>query len=650
MKIPFLYIPIILLAVLASTCKLDETAGRNPPEASFTVQNNGCVAPCNVTFINGSKFADDYSWEFGDGKTSDKDDPTNLYQRGGTYTAILTATSSDPSGTILTDKDSIEITILGENDPEAIFDVDETSCIVPCEVSINNKSRNADDYFWDFGDGNSGPQVTNPFTHTFTDTGTFDICLIATNGTTSDTLCKTVSVKSPATPIASFEIDSINHNGYAPLFVRFKNTSVNADTYTWDFDHDGNTSDLENPSYTYNGSGTYHVSLVAEHSINELKSDPFTLELVVKNPNTFVDQYSNNIASEYALASTADGGYIITGVFLTPAPSEELWILATDSRGTIEINKKYDGGQEDKNSGKDIIRNPNGGYAIAGITKDTENKDDVWVVIADENGDTLTTRKYDAGERRKEEVYGITHRMGGGFAILGFISDTRSNGDIWLLFTDTNGDTLNTVKYNIGGEQKAYDMIQTQNGGYAIVGYSDNGTITEGLLLVVDAQGQIQNPNNQTFSLGNSVNVLYGITQLPNGDFAMVGNTSNGLDTDIWLLVTDVNGNIRSGINKNLTSILDGNDMGDDVAYDIVPTPEGGFAITGGKHNGTKIDLLLLITDDNGNKITEKIYPQATAGTEMVQTHDGGYAIVASSGAPSYDLILVKTDANGNAN
>ena len=55
--------------------------------------------PCvneNITFTdNSSAGATGYSWDFGDGATSEQADPEHTYANSGTYNAVLTVTDND---------------------------------------------------------------------------------------------------------------------------------------------------------------------------------------------------------------------------------------------------------------------------------------------------------------------------------------------------------------------------------------------------------------------------------------------------------------------------------------------------------------------------------------------------------------------------
>lgn len=72
------------------------------PEAAFSTEVDGL----SVTFTNTSKYADSYSWDFGDGATSSAKDPSHTYAASGLYTVKLTATNS-----VGTDEETKEVTV-----------------------------------------------------------------------------------------------------------------------------------------------------------------------------------------------------------------------------------------------------------------------------------------------------------------------------------------------------------------------------------------------------------------------------------------------------------------------------------------------------------------------------------------------------------
>jgi gliding motility-associated-like protein len=105
-------------------------------------------------------------------------DPTYTYQEPGVYSVTLTATNELGDTVSLTKELIIEVL---EN-PVAKFAVYPTTPLnVPGEtLYTQNRSLNATEYFWDFGDGHTSTEVEPQ--HQYSKEGTFSITLIARNG------------------------------------------------------------------------------------------------------------------------------------------------------------------------------------------------------------------------------------------------------------------------------------------------------------------------------------------------------------------------------------------------------------------------------------------------------------------------------------
>ena len=127
------------------------------------------------------------------------------------------------------------------------------------------------------------------------------------------------------------------------------------------------------------------------------------------------------------------------------------------------------------------------------------------------------------------------------------------------------------------------------------------------------------------------------------GGYIVTGNTGYY----IILLKTNANGNIIWAKTYGGTS--------GDYATSVQQTSDGGYIVAGYTQSfgAGYPDVLLIKTDANGNIIWAKTY----GGTDwdyalsVQQTSEGGYIVAGytqSFGAGSGDIFLIKTDANGN--
>jgi len=122
----------------------------------------------------------------------------------------------------------------------------------------NTTSAGTWNWLWKFGD--SATSTVQDPVHQYGNVGTFNITLIASNSSCSDSIMHFITIVPPA-PVAMF--DSVP-SGCAPLYVNLNNTSINTEvpgtTYHWDFG-DGSTSTAKNPTYTYFTPGNYRIEL-----------------------------------------------------------------------------------------------------------------------------------------------------------------------------------------------------------------------------------------------------------------------------------------------------------------------------------------------------------------------------------------------------
>ena len=131
-----LYALIILSGTCLVSCGDDESAPiiNTPPTSSFSAPSDGLVGE-EIQFTDNSSDEDgniiSWEWDFGDGNSSENQNPTHVYESANTYEVTLEVT--DDGG--LTDSTTSSITIQEGEEPEP------TSGIIDRTLSHNSTTR-----------------------------------------------------------------------------------------------------------------------------------------------------------------------------------------------------------------------------------------------------------------------------------------------------------------------------------------------------------------------------------------------------------------------------------------------------------------------------------------------------------------------------
>ncbi len=136
-----------------------------------------CDVP-KINFFNGSSFPpnSNFAWDFGDGSTSDLENPSHIFTTPGSYPISLIITTQ--AGCSDTLKQDINITFYPL--PVAQFRLDpKAASVFNSQVNFVDQSQNAITWAWDFGDG-SKTTVQNP-QHYYDEIGQFKVKLIITS-------------------------------------------------------------------------------------------------------------------------------------------------------------------------------------------------------------------------------------------------------------------------------------------------------------------------------------------------------------------------------------------------------------------------------------------------------------------------------------
>lgn len=301
---------------------------------------------------------------------------------------------------------------------------------------------------------------------------------------------------------------------------------------------------------------------------------------------------------------------------------QQVWIVRFDLDGDILWEKKIGGTGDQK--GYSVVKDQ-GGYVIVGDYNTTAgDPTDIYLVRIDEAGKTVWTRNY--GNLGSEKAWKIRITSDGNYVIVGSTENSTSgDSDIFILKTDTNGDSLWMQTFdNQGMDDEAFDVVENTEG-YVILGNS--GNVGADIFLVqVDADGNEirRNVFNQSGSflfdtkgsiLNKQDSFLVAGRYIENGGirayiaqfddtlgFDKIRFYGNGIEQLFTSMIPTSDGNyVAAGlqlplaadppqafmvkVNPDLEQIADNIVFGDPVAstsiYGVTETRDMGYALTG---------------------------------------------------------------------
>jgi len=356
---------------------------------------------------------------------------------------------------------------------------------------------------------------------------------------------------------------------------------------------------------------------------------------------TFERHYGGESAEwGFCVQQTADSGYIVAGTTLSfGAGFYDGWLVRTDARGETLWTRAYGGTTGDYFYG--VENAAGGGFLAVGYTGSSgAGGTDVWLVRTDSSGDTLWTRTY--GGTAHDGATSLHPTADSGYVIAGVTSSFGAGDyDGWLLKINSSGETLWTRTYGGSGLDAANYVDVTADGGFILTGLFDRDGALGGDLWLV-----------RTDSLGDTIWTKtlpasghedgYCVEETEDGGYIVVGATSSfgAGNYDLWLVRTDSEGETL------WTKTFGGIDW--DEGKGVRQLPDGGFVVVGSVKPPLPDNrkVWLLRTDSDGDTLWTRFYGgQSTSWGEWLElTSDGGMVM---TGMTQGDIHLVKTDADG---
>ena len=374
-------------------------------------------------------------------------------------------------------------------------------------------------------------------------------------------------------------------------------------------------------SVTYGGSDSelgYDMQLtpdggyiVAASTFGGVDNDAYLLKLDANGAYAW-DRVigGSNWEEFYSVDTTSDGGYIFSGRTRSfGAGGSDIYLVKTDASGNLLWSKTIGGGNEDY--GNSVRQSADGGFIIGGWSNSFSNSWsdlDCFLCKTDADGNIQWFKTF--GGPDYEDSYSVCRSPDGGYLVPG---GTRSFGagatDAYLVRTDASGNLLWSKAYGGAGTDYAYSALPRNNGGFAVLGYTDGFAAqgTDFYLFFTDSAGVTE--CNEWTAATTQRDTLPVVT-VPADNIASGGVLTNLSITPGNPAVVDTTACIQTGIGAE-TENPNGN------YFSLYPNPVHGKTVT--LHfSGTAPRAAEITVMDIAGRILEKINTPAGTGNTCI--------------------------------
>lgn len=387
--------------------------------------------------------------------------------------------------------------------------------------------------------------------------------------------------------------------------------------------------------------------------------------------------------SAKTVIKTTDDGYAILGhtqsmdgdITTKSNTSFDYWLLKYDQNNTLEWQQTYGGTNDDR--GSSIIQTTDGGYAMIGFSNSndgnvTENAgaNDFWVTKLNASGTILWQKSF--GFSGNDNGISLIETNDNGYLLIGDLDVSASNGegknsnsfstkhaggDYWAIKISALGEKQWSNFYGGSFTDTPYDVVQTNDNGYIIIGSSDSDDVDinaekgsyDFWVVKISETGSLL--WEKSFG-GSQIDEAHAISASNDGNYIIIGDTrSDDLDVsnnkgaaDLWVIKITPSGNLIW--EKTFGGISF------DVGRSISKTQDDGFIICGNSrstdgnlsNNNGQNDAWVLKIDTNGNLKWQK----TIGGSDIdfafsaVELNDKSVVVVGESSSSNGDISTNK--------
>lgn len=364
--------------------------------------------------------------------------------------------------------------------------------------------------------------------------------------------------------------------------------------------------------------------------------------------------------------------FALTFIFFSCSNSEQENSLNSLSELSIVASKTF-GGSLDEKIGS-VVKTSDGGMIVVGHTNSSDgdiNKQydqiDIWIIKIDSQGNKVWSKTI--GGSKNDYGTSIITTNDGNFIISGYTESSDgivpSNfglHDFLVVKINSSGDVIWSKNYGFSGHDHAHKIIQTSDGGYFVVGFSEysgiegsGGTQNNGegheighkgvlhgsgefIGVKIDSQGEFM---WYRYFGGTQNDRVNDVVEANDGGFLMVGfSESSDFDIndnkgsyDFWVVKLQSNGSLAWKHNYGGSGI--------DQAFGVVKTNNNSYLIVGRSNSDDKdisvslggFDAWVIHIDDHGHLIWNKSFggSEFDSAEQVRMLSNGNFGIVGNT-------------------
>ena len=377
--------------------------------------------------------------------------------------------------------------------------------------------------------------------------------------------------------------------------------------------------------------------------------------------------------------STIDGGFVLVGNSKSTDGhfenknriGNDIFLIKMDSKGKLVWIQTYGGSDDDL--GNDVVEDSDGSFYIIGYSKSNDGdasinkgQHDNWLIKTDPFGKILWEKSY--GFEGHDHAYNILKTSDGGLFFNGFLDVTASGGlgssarhgvgEFWCHKVNINGDIVWRKYFGGTNNDRSYDAVETEDGGFILVGTSESQDVEisnpygsyDMWIVRLSSSGDLI--WEKSFG-GTAIDEAVVIIKNQDNNFTILGNTNSqnieGVKTqgmnDFILLKIDSSGNFISKIRHGSSKF--------DYSKDIIQTIDGSYFITGYSRNPKNLSSTNLqnnavfLTQTQSNGIIQKIWQikgsNEDLGYSISQLKNGSVVVVGTTESTDGDFSSKKS-------